>query len=527
MDRRSFLRGAATVGSTVVAGGVAAGCSGGQPERSGAHGTSASTSARGHHGGPPDWSTLAASLAGTLLRPGESGYVAAGQLYNALYTPHPAAIAQCVSASDVQRCLAFARAHDVEVAVRSGGHSYAAYSSGPGLVIDVSRLQGVSMPSTSVGSAAGPGDGIVTVGAGTELIDVYSELAAQGLLLPGGSCPTVGIAGLALGGGIGVFGRAYGMTCDQTATVDIVTADGVLRRCGPGQDEDLYWACRGGGGGNFGVVTSFDFRVNPIPEGITLFTLEWPWGAAASVLDAWIRWIPPAPPELWANCQLYSSGMAGGGLVKVTGVFAGTVAGCSAALGPLTAAVGEATTYQFVGPEEYMTATMIEAGCEGKPVAQCATPVQSPFRAKSSYVGGPMPEQAITTLVTALSTLPTTLPGAGGGIVFDGYGGVINQVAASDTAFVHRDAVACAQYSITYPKPSPAPSATSAASAWLDGIQNAFAPVSQGSYQNYIDPTLADWQRAYYGANLIRLREVKRKYDPDDVFHFAQSIPPT
>jgi FAD binding domain/Berberine and berberine like len=524
MDRRSFLRGAAAVGSTVVAGGVAAGCSGGQPERSGAHGTSTSTSAKSDHGGPPNWHELAASLAGTLLLPGQSGYLAAGQLYNALYAPNPAAIAQCESSSDVQRCLAFARANDVEVAVRSGGHSYGGYSSGPGLVIDVSRLQGVSMEATIAGSAAG--QGIVTVGAGTELIDVYSDLAAQGLLLPGGSCPTVGIAGLALGGGIGVFARSYGLTCDQMAMVDIVTADGVLHRCGPGQDEDLYWACRGGGGGNFGVVTSFDFRVSPIPAAITLFTLEWPWGAAATVLDAWIRWIPAAPPELWANCQLYSSGVAGSGSVKVTGVFAGTVAGCSAALGPLTAAVGQATTYQFVGPEEYMTATMIEAGCEGKPVAQCATPVQSPFAAKSSYVGGPIPEQSVSALVSALSTLPTTVPGAGGGIVFDGYGGVINQVSAGETAFVHRDAVACAQYSITYPTTSPAPSATSAGSAWLDGVQSAFAPVSQGSYQNYIDPTLADWQQAYYGANLPRLRQVKRKYDPDDVFHFAQSIPP-
>jgi hypothetical protein len=526
MDRRSFLRGAAAIGSTVVAGGAAAACSGGPPRRSGAPATSTSTSA-GDHGGPPDWPVLAASLAGTLLRPGESGYAAAGQLYNALYTPAPAAIAQCVSAGDVQRCLAFARAHGVQVAARSGGHSYAGYSSCPGLVIDVSRLQGVSAEPAHTGpTAAAPGHGIVTVGAGTELIDVYSQLAGQGLLLPGGSCPTVGIAGLALGGGIGVFARAYGLTCDQTAMVDIVTADGVLHRCGPGQDEDLYWACRGGGGGNFGVVTSFDFRVNPIPEAITLFTLEWPWGAAATVLDAWIRWIAPAPTELWANCQLFSSGAAGSGLVKVTGVFVGTVAQCSTALSPLTADVGEATTYRFVGPEDYMTATMIEAGCEGEPVAQCAAPVQSPFVAKSTYVGGPIPGPAVSALVSALSSLPTTVPGAGGGIVFDGYGGVINQVGAGQTAFVHRNAVACAQYSITYPSSSPAPGATSAASAWLDGVERALAPVSQGSYQNYIDPTLADWQQAYYGANLPRLRQVKRKYDPDDVFHFAQSIPP-
>ncbi len=464
---------------------------------------------------------MAGSLRGTLLQPGDAGYPAAGHLYNSSYTPDAAAIAQCESASDVQRCIAFAREHNVELAARSGGHSYGGYSSCPGLVVDVSQMRGIS-----AGGATTPGQGVVTVGAGATLINVYSQLGSEGLLLPGGSCPTVGIAGLALGGGVGVFSRAYGLTCDQMATVEIVTADGVVRRCGPGQDEDLYWASRGGGGGNFGIATSFEFQVHPIPEAITLFTLEWPWGTAASVLDAWLRWIPSTPDQLWANCQLFSSGNVGSGLVKVTGVFAGTVSACSAALDPLTVAVGEATTYRFVGPEEYLTATMIEAGCEGEPLAQCAAPVQSPFTAKSSYVGGPLPQAAVTGIVSALSTLPATLPGAGGGVVFDGYGGLINQIGASETAFVHRNAVACAQYSITYPAAPPDPSATSAASAWLDNLHQKFSPVTQGSYQNYIDPTLTDWQQAYYGANLPRLRQVKQKYDPDDVFHFAQSIPP-
>jgi hypothetical protein len=209
----------------------------------------------------------------------------------------------------------------------------------------------------------------------------------------------------------------------------------------------------------------------------------------------------------------------------VTGVYVGSVSACTAALSPLTSAIGEGTTYRFVGPEDYLTASMIEAGCEGKPVAQCATPAQSPFVAKSSYVGGPLPESAVDAIVSALSSLPASLPGAGGGVVFDGYGGAINQVGAGETAFVHRSAVSCAQYSVTYASTPPSQSATAAAHTWLQHLQNAFEPVTQGSYQNYIDPTLADWQQAYYGSNLPRLQQVKRKYDPDGVFHFAQSIP--
>jgi hypothetical protein len=456
-----------------------------------------------------------------VLLPVDAGYPAAGHLYNAVYTVDAAAIAQCASVSDVQRSLAFARHHGVELAAHSGGHSYGGYSSCPGLVIDVSQMQAVSTSGTTAN-----GHALASVGAGATLISVYGQLAAKGLLLPGGSCPTVGIAGLALGGGIGVFSRAYGLTCDQIETVEIVTADGVVRRLGPGQDEDLYWASRGGGGGNFGIVTSFDFQTHPIPAEITLFTLEWPWGAAASVLDAWLKWIPSTADQLWANCQMFSSGNVGSGLVKVTGVFVGPVSECSAALNPLTAAVGDGPTYRFVGPEDYLIATMIEAGCEGKPVAQCAAPVASPFVAKSSYVGGPLPQTTVHGIVSALSDLPATLPGAGGGIVFDGYGGQINQVGPDETAFVHRRAIACAQYSITYPSAPPSTNATAAASAWLDNLQHLFAPVTQGSYQNYIDPTLTDWQEAYYGGNLPRLRQVKQKYDPDRVFHFAQSIPP-
>jgi FAD/FMN-containing dehydrogenase len=515
MDRRTFLRGATVLGSGVLVGAAAAGCS-----TSGSHNAGGGTSTSTTDHGPPDWSKLAASLSGTLLLPTDSGYTAAGHLYNSVYTQQAAAIAQCQSASDIQHCLSFARDSDVQVAAHAGGHSYAAYSSCPGLVMDVTSLNDISVGAPMGGS----GEKLVTVGAGNVLIDVYSQLAAQGLLLPGGSCPTVGIAGLTLGGGIGVFSRAFGLTCDQVESVQIVTADETLHHCGPGQDEDLYWACRGGGGGNFGVVTSFGFKAHPIPEAITLFTLEWAWEAAGTVLDSWFRWIPSAPDELWANCQLYSSGIVGNGLVKVTGVYVGSMSACSAALSPLTNAIGEATTYRFVGPEDYLTATMIEAGCQGKPVAQCAEPTQSPFATKSSYFDGPLPEIAVKEILMALSTLPSSLPGAGGGVVFDGYGGVINKVGAGDTAFVHRSAVSCAQYSITYPEAPPSQSQTTAAAQWLDHLQQAFAPVSQGSYQNYIDPTLTDWQQAYYGSNLPRLQEVKRNNDPDDVFHFAQSI---
>ena len=150
-------------------------------------------------------------------------------------------------------------------------------------------------------------------------------------------------------------------------------------------------------------MTSFTFTVHPIPS-VTLFTLEWPWGEAATVLDAWMRWIPVAPNELWANCQLASNGTAGGGLVKVTGVFAGSTAACASALAPLLSAVGAAPTSRFIGPENYLQAMLIEAGCEKLSVGQC--------HLSSRNQGGTLSHSAFT----AKSTLSTRrCPGGDGG----------------------------------------------------------------------------------------------------------------
>ena len=528
MDRRRFLRGAGTataaLGATALVGATAACTS--SPHHSQSSGGSTSTTARGNTtttAGPAQWSVLAGMLTGNLVVPGDTSYPNSALLYNEVFSPQPAAIAYCATAADVQRCVAYARAHDVQLAARSGGHSYAGYSSCPGLVIDVSSLNTVAVQS---------GSQFATVGAGAQLVDIYSQLGSSGLLLPGGSCPTVGIAGLALGGGIGVFGRAYGMTCDNIASLSIVTAEGSLRQCSPSSHSDLYWASRGGGGGNFGIVTSFTFNVHPIPS-VTLFTLEWPWGEAATVLDSWMRWIPSTPNELWSNCQLASNGTASGGTLKVTGVFAGSTGACASALAPLLSAVGAAPTDRFVGPENYLQAMLIEAGCEGLTVAQCHLPTRNPggtlsrsaYTAKSTFIDSALPASGTSAMIAAVEALSGEVPGVGGGIVFDSYGGVINELAPGDTAFVHRNAIACAQYSVTYPSANPSPTVVTAARSWLEQTQSRFAPYAQGAYQNYIDPTLPNWAEAYYGTNLPRLRKVKGVYDADDVFHFAQSIP--
>src|SRR5205823_7417159 len=174
-------------------------------------------------------------------------------------------------------CLSFVRRFGLPFAPRAGGHYYAGYSTTTGLVLDITRKNTVTVNANT---------GIVTVGGGARLIDVYAALAQYGLALPAGSCPTVGIAGLALGGGVGVLGRKFGLTCDTLLSAQVVVADGRLLACDASSNADLFWALRGGGGGNFGVVTSFTFQAQRVAA-LSLFTLDWPWSNAADVVDAW------------------------------------------------------------------------------------------------------------------------------------------------------------------------------------------------------------------------------------------------
>jgi FAD/FMN-containing dehydrogenase len=528
MDRRRFLR-----GSGLMAAGAAStallGCSASSTRGSGSSTSASAPSSTTSTTSVLDaaaWSTLASSLTGRLVLPSSPSYATARLLYDPRFDDiNPAAVAYCASTADVQRCVGFARAHGISPIPRCGGHSYGGYSSGPGLVVDVTPMHTVT-----VQGSAGPGGATnAVVGAGTLLVDLYNQVSQAGVLVPGGSCPTVGISGLALGGGVGVVGRKYGLTCDTIESVQIVTADGRLLTCDAGAHDDLYWACRGGGGGNFGVVTSFTFRASPIPE-LALYTLNWPGSAAADVLGAWFSWQRAAPDELWSNCLVQSAGN-GGIKVSTAGMFVGSSSALNSLVSSLVAAVGSQPSYRFVGPEQYLHAMLVEAGCENLDVAQCHLTTQNPagtldrdaFVASSAYVSVLPPSVGINAFVQAVTDLSQTLPGLGGAVAFDALGGAINAVKPGDTAFVHRNALAGIQASVAT---GASASAVAQGRSWLAHLASEVASYVDGSaYQNYIDPTLANWQDAYYGTNLARLVSVKSTYDPDDVFHFAQSIP--
>jgi len=508
-----------------------------------------------------DWAALRRQLSsGRLIQPGSAGYEQARLLFDPRFDDaRPEAVAYCAVPQDVSACLDFARSFSMPIAVRSGGHSYGGWSTTTGLIIDVSAMSDVRVDVAAR---------TARVGAGTLLIDLYSQLAAAGLAVPGGSCPTVGVSGLALGGGIGVVGRRYGLTCDNILAVQIVTADGAVRECGPAGDPDLFWACRGGGGGSFGVVTAFTLRTHPAPD-LVLFYLQWPWSQAAAVLSAWQSWAPFAPDELWSNLHLAAAPGSAAPSISVGGTCAGAVTGAQAQLDRLYQAVGSAPASSFVQAEPYLTAMLVEAGCSTLSAAQCHLPAQNPAGvlgrepeyAKSDFFAAKLPPRGISTLIAAVERMQTVrgAPGAAGGVALDAFGGVINRIDPAATAFVHRSALFLAQYTTIWTparatadgeptadhdarrtragaaagggtgQPGGASGARTAAVArqrnWLRSCWADMRPYASGeAYQNYADPDLADWQQAYYGANYPALQRIKAAVDPADVFRFPQSI---
>jgi len=462
----------------------------------------------------PDLGALRSRVSGPVVAQGDPGYDAARLLYSPRFDGvHPLAVVYCESAIDVSRTILWARANGVAIAPRSGGHSYAGYSTTAGVVIDVSRLASIT-----VNAAAGT----VGIGAGARLMDVYRELATHGLAIPGGSCPTVGIAGLALGGGVGFSGRKLGLTSDNVRSFTMVTADGVVRPCTPQRNPNLFWAGRGGGGGNFGIATRFTLTTHPVGS-VTIYRAGWPWSDAARVVDAWQRWAPSAPDELFSLLDLESSD-TGRLRVGSSGQFFGTGPQLQALLATFFAA-GTAPDTLEVTTMPYLDAALLWAGCSDALHCRLGDGAgRSTFAAKSDYVNGLLSPPGIAALVHAVETRAATP--AGGSVLFDAYGGAINRVPKAATAFVHRDAAFSLQYIVGWSAASGDAGAQPAMS-WLRTAYAAMRPhVSGFAYQNYIDRELPRWGLAYYGSNYARLRRVKRQYDPHNVFRFAQSVVP-
>ncbi len=470
-----------------------------------------------------DWTALRKHVSTrALIRSGERGYDQARRLYEPRFDSiEPAAVAYCAEPADVATCLSFVRKFSMPVRVRSGGHSYAGWSTVQGgLVIDVSSMSSVSLA-----------DDTVTVGAGVDLIHLYADLSASGLAVPGGAGPTVGLAGLALGGGIGALSRLYGTTSDNLTTVTLVTADGSLLTCDETHNADILWACRGGGGGNFGVATALTFATHQL-SALCAYSLTWPWSDAASVVSAWQAWAPHAPDALSSAMQL-TADFGGSPALTVSGTYAGSPHDLDRHLNRLYDHVGSGPATIVTSQASYLDAMLAEAGCAAIPLHACHTGPggqlpRVPSFAKSDFFTAPLTRAGIRALLSGIERI-RSIEGAAGGVgsmAFDALGGAVNRVPPESTAFVHRDALFLAEYSTSWTSRGERAGVLSQ-HHWLRSYYRSLHRHASGqAYQNYVDPDLTDWPRAYYGANYPWLQLVKATVDPANLFQFPQSIQP-
>ncbi|POX51994.1 FAD-binding oxidoreductase [Streptomyces sp. Ru71] len=503
VNRRSFLVGAG--GAALAATGLAS-----------------PAFARSSRGGK--WHRLSHHLGGRLVLPSDADYPTAKQLYLAQFDHiHPQAIAYCTSPADVALCLRFAEYHDVPIAVRSGGNCAGGYSTKPdSLVIDVSQMNQISIGSKSV-----------KLGPGAALVDITDKLSRNGLSIADGYCPSVAAGGFLSGGGAGPFTRAMGMATDSVTKAQVVLADGRLVTASPHENPDLYWAVRGGGGGNFGVVTGYQITPEPLTD-LDTCTLFWPWDQGLEVFEGWSKWQADAP---WAigSALLITLMDAAPGKVPVLSVFMGSV-DTGGILAPeverLISLVGRPPARRQPVKAPYKKIMMGFYNCDDKTVDECHRVSTWPDALlprmeygiwRSRLFSKPLPRGGWSDVLQVFED--ERWPGQMRQLQLVTMGGKANTVARDATAFVHRDTIFSIAYlAANYTGPVSAETVTSA-EHFADTGFNVIDPYSNGeTYLNFYDPRDPNWEKSYYAENYPRLMRIKDKYDPYNIFNHDQSV---
>lgn len=456
-----------------------------------------------------DTSDLEVSLADHLITPNDAPYEDARQVWNGMIDRKPGLIARCRGVADVVRSVRFAREHEILVAVRGGGHNVAGFGTcDGGLVIDLSAMNAVRVdPAKRTARAEG----------GTLLGDLDRETQVFGLAAPGGVVSTTGIAGLTLGGGQGWLRRTYGMTCDSLLSADVVTADGGFLTVNADQTADLFWALRGGGG-NFGVVTSFEYRLYPVGPTIAFAGPVYPMEAASEVLRGLREFMRDAPNEINATtvhwrlptAPPFPETVQGKDVIIVGAIHAGSVDAGERLLQPLRE-LGE--------PILDLSARMPWTALQ-----QMFDPFypkgELHYYWKSIYL-----ESLSDDVIEAIDIYAQKRPSPMSNAVIWALGGALDRIDERDTAAGKRDA----PYSVEIMSNWSDPKETDANIAWAREFYDAMKPFSSGK-PNVNFPGLgedsADFVRAAYGANYERLVATKRKYDPTNLFRLNQNINP-
>jgi len=450
--------------------------------------------------------SLAASLRGDLLVAGTPGYDESRSIWNAMIDRRPGLIVECLGAADVANAVRFAAEHDVVLSVRSGGHNIAgnAVCDG-GVMISLARMTSVRVD---------PGARRAWVEPGNTLGDVDRETQAHGLAVPTGINSTTGIAGLTLGGGFGWLSRAHGMTVDNLVSADVVTAAGELVRASAEENPDLFWAIRGGGG-NFGIVTAFEFTLHPIGPEVLAGLMVYPLADARDVLRHYREFCAQAPDELtvWAVMRkapplpFLPEDVHGTDVLVLATMFAGDMTDGELALAPLRT-FGRAIA-DVIGPHPFIA---FQAAFD-----PLLTPGSRNYWKSHDFLA--LSDELIDTLLEYARTMPDPQCE----VFIAQMGGATNRVPADATAYPHRDA----EYIMNVHGRWDDPATDEQCIAWCRELFGAAAPHATGGvYVNFMTEEERERVPSAYGESLQRLREVKRVYDPGNLFRMNQNILP-
>lgn len=472
-----------------------------------------------------------------IVRPTDANYDQSRRMVNRRINNSPAAILYCSNIEDVRQAIAMARQDKKKIRVRATGHSYEGFSIGDSstYVIDVSDMNAISVDQQSK---------IAIIGGGSQLYyDVYLTLWSQGkFVIPGGSCPTVGVGGLTAGGGFSFSGRNFGLTCDSVLAFNIVTADGKLQQADSQNNADLFWACRGGGNGNFGVITDFTFKLYPADD-VAIYRITWNVDDKLPLIaNAWATMIANTPKELMSFLK-FSIGVGGVPLISSFGQYYGAQQDLEDIVKkyfgafPNTSLTFETLTNidairRWGGIKTQETDIlhdahhMIHKACDSVPREQIRPgfifdDAEGYFKASSIMLDRFFNAEELQYLLQVLQSSGKS----GTFIVLDAQQNGYSSTLPEDyNAYPHRKAISSVQIYTTWSDPSEESNRIKFIADVRENLQNA----GKGSYVNYPDSAITNYSDAYYNGHYQKLQSIKQKYDPTDLFTYAQAItPPT
>lgn len=444
-------------------------------------------------------------LTGRIVRREDADYESARLGWNQLYSSHPEAIAFCTETQDVVNALAWARRNDTPVRVRSGRHCLEGWSAVDGaLVIDVSGIKSADIDAASQ---------TATVGAGLNQLEAVTVLGSAGFAAPTGTEGSVGLVGATLGGGFGLLTRRFGMASDNLVAAEVVVAPAgggaTVIRADEQTNTDLLWALRGAGNGNFGVVTSLTYKIHPVTQAIYL-TAKWPGlEHLPDVFEAWQRSAPYADDRLTSQLEIHRDE-----IMLVGALVPGSETEALQMLAPVLSVGTPAVAVRDAHWADIFAGFQIPTDDE-----------PANWKFQSQFMSEPFPADAVSVVCDFMSKAPTPQCN----YFTNAFGGAVkSSEPAGGSVFAHRDALFYAEPGAGWgirdePPPSPDP-LTAACLDWIAEFGAALTPYASGAYVNVPNAGMADWESAYWGSNVGRLRTIKATYDPDSVFSFEQGL---